>query len=282
MSEYTGLPLPTPEVENRLDQLDKTVCKSLDADDFPDWEEFLLDEENDPKLRMRQQLQRRNDCQGQALCNGEERRAFYVTGQIVQLSDTYAYQASEFHDGTIGRDRGTSIAAGVEVLTKGLPGIAEPGIPTESAFPYEPYYRGRNSFVGKARTAQIQPPHVSEHYAAPAFKQMLIGIAAGGSLHWGTYWPLPWGRDRVVINPGRAGRGGHATEGIWARKRSGEWELEVFNSHGDPEPFYVREDEYEFLRQRRNSPFGAFMILPDRVQERYEFKRSDWKRKLKA
>lgn len=271
MSEFTGLPLPDEATEERLELLDLRVCSAISEDDFPDWESVLLDPANDPKPRMRQQRQTRNDCQGQALCNGAEKRQLFVTGERTQYSDTYAYQGSEYRDrgGRVGADQGTSIAAGVELLVDGIPGLKEGGLPTETDWPYNSYTRSSSEFKRRAQAVEVVSGFVTQHYAAPPFREALIVMAAGGSIHWGTYWGLNWDRNRVVRKPPVRGRGGHATEVIWATKKFGEWALEVWNSHGDPGPFYVHENEYEYLRSRRNSPFGAFALLPDRPEERF-------------
>lgn len=278
MVDFTGLPLPTPDVEERLEKLDRRAVSAISAADFPGYEDFLLDPANDPKPHLRQQLQRRNDCEGQALATGVEASAQKLGLPAVQYSDIFAYQASEYRDrgGRVGADQGASISAGVEVLTQGLPGICGPGLPTEADWAYQTYTRSQREFEQRARSVELESGLITEHYKAPPFREALVVMAAGGRIHWGTYWGLNWTRSRVVRRPVIKGRGGHATAIVWATKRFGAWALEVWNSHGDPEPFYVHEEEYEFLRDRRNSPFGAFALLPDRPSERFAT-RKNWR-----
>lgn len=289
---YLGLPLPSPFALALMDNLDLRVRRvsEIVGSSSVDFVRFLLT--MFPLKEMRQQSQPRNDCQGQALCNGTEKRAIYTGAMKGQRSDTYAYQGSEWIDrnGRVGADQGTSIPAGVSLLVDGLPGISEPGLPMETDWPLNSYTRSSSQFRTRASQAKIVPGLVEEAYSAPSFGEALQVVAFGGSIHWGTYWPLNWGRDRIVRTPAVKGRGGHATEGVWATHTEllrlgnweampyedlravvssgrGEWVLEFWNSHGDPGPYYVAEAEYEFLRDRRNSPFGAYAVLPAKPVE---------------
>ena len=91
---WFGLIEPT-ETERRFCNALMKV-KAINARDFPKWEDRLLDPDADPVPHMRTQRQERNDCQGQSLANGEEKRHWYCTGEMVQLSDMYAYNGSEY------------------------------------------------------------------------------------------------------------------------------------------------------------------------------------------
>ena len=209
MVDFTGLPLPTPDVEERLEKLDRRAVSAISAADFPGYEDFLLDPANDPKPHLRQQLQRRNDCEGQALATGVEASAQKLGLPAVQYSDIFAYQASEYRDrgGRVGADQGASISAGVEVLTQGLPGICGPGLPTEADWAYQTYTRSQREFEQRARSVELESGLITEHYKAPPFREALVVMAAGGRIHWGTYWGLNWTRSRVVRRPVIKGRG---------------------------------------------------------------------------
>ena len=271
MAEFTGLIESDPD---DLRYLDETVTvKAIDAKDFEDYKAYLRDAKNSPLGHMRAQRQSRNDCQGQSLANGEEKRGWYCTGSMTQLSDIYAYNASEYSSSprNIGRDQGTSIAAGVKVLVEGLPQIGvSPGLPTETDWPYSTYERNANSFASRAKQVTIDGTFVSEHQPMPNWEGMLAGVAAGGSGHIGTYWPPRWssvGGFRLM-DQAPTGGGGHATEIIWALELASKWYLVVWNSHGDK--FYLMSQRcYDALRQRNFSPFGAYLLLPDKAQERW-------------
>ena len=274
MSEF-NLQLPTAE-EKALCRL-STRVKAIDSKDFPDWEAYLLDPKNDPRPHMRKQNQRRSDCQGQSLANGTEKRVWYCTGKMEQFSDTYAYQGSERIGGLqrIGKDQGTSIHSGVILLTEGIKSLSvKPGLPTEQAWPYEPYETSSARFDQRAKAVAVNDACVTEQGPMPDFEGMLITVAAGGSGHIGTFWAPKWGQlegRRVMVEAPTSG-GGHATEIIWAEKIAGRWYLNVWNSHND-EYYIMPQSTYERLQRNQFDPFGAFILLPDRAAERWEDQR---------
>lgn len=242
--------------------------------DFPGWEEVLSDPTNDPVPHMQVERQRRNDCQGNALANGEERRVWYCTGTMPQLSEMFAYNASEYSASPryVGRDQGTSIHSGVRVLTEGIPDLAlSPGLPLESDWPYEQYCRTASQFSDYCDNLPIESSMVTEHGEMPDWEGMLVAVAAGGSGHIGTFWGVSWtdvnGRRCMSTAPKRGG--GHATEIIWAHKINGTWYLVVWNSHGDGY-YYMPQSTYEKLRATQFDPFGGYVLLPDQAQERYD------------
>lgn len=274
---FTGLLIPS-DAELREAAEQAKVC-AFTLDDLEDWKKYLNDPKMDPTQWLRRQRQRRNDCQGQAITSGGEKIVQIVTGSHRQLSDTYAYNASEYIGGGVGRDSGSTIQSGVKVLTKGI-GIAGPGLPTEERWPYDSYERNKNRFASRAKNAVLVKPAIIESYTAPPFQQAIAVVVAGGVIHWGTWWGLKWDSDRVVRKyKGRHGRGGHATEIVWAKQLSnGEWVLVVLNSHGDGY-YFVNETAYEEMRDPRLSPFGAYALLPDKPVERY-YTVQQWKNSL--
>jgi hypothetical protein len=280
---YSGLIEPT-ETERRFCNALMKV-KAINARDYPNWESRLLDPDANPIPHMRAQRQTRNDCQGQALANGEEKRQWYVTGKMWQLADIYAYNASEYfgRPQNVGRDQGTSIQSGVGVLTRGLGAIGvAPGLPLESDWPYDSYERSSSNFARRASAVDIDQTWVSEHGELPDWEGMLVGLAAGGSGHIGTYWPPRWsqiGARRLMDTLPRGG-GGHATEIIWAVRIDGVWYLVVWNSHGDQ--YYLMSRKcYEQMQRTQAQPFGGYLLLPDKPEERFVDwrKESPWTRK---
>jgi len=279
---YSGLIEPT-ETEVRNCNAAMKV-KGISARDFPKWEDRLLDPDANPIPHMRTQRQQRNDCQGQSLANGEEKRGWYCTGKMVQLSDMYAYNGSEYfgRPQNVGRDSGTSIQSGVGLLTRGLPAIgAAPGLPTEQAWPYQPYERSSSRFASRASAVEIDQTWVAEHGELPDWEGMLVALAAGGSGHIGTYWPPRWGAvgNRRLMDKLPRGGGGHATEIIWAVQIDGVWYLVVWNSHGDQ--YYLMSRRcYEELQRTQAQPFGGYVLLPDDPVQRFVDwrKQSPWKR----
>lgn len=273
---FTGLILPSDELLQAVDGSVKV--QAFKPEDVPDWEARLKDPENDPTAHMEIKRQRRNDCQGNAIANCLTKILWRVTGQATELSDTAAYQLSEWIDnrGRVGADQGTSIQSGVTLVTKGIAGVTEPGLPTEADWPYETYTRDASQVKARAaRVTNVGQDVIVEHFAAPDFRTALIVMALGGAIHWGTYWGLQWDNRRVVRKyVGRHGNGGHATAIVHAIWTGSEWLLCVLNSHGDG-IFYVDETAYEEMRSRRHSPFGAYALLPDRPVERLYQKQFD-------
>lgn len=270
MSEFFLLPASDPDTLARLDS--SVVCKAIDPRDFPNWEAVLLDPERDPRPHMRAQRQQRNDCQGQSLCNGTEKRDWYVTGTMRQRSDYYAYNASEFLDQKrVGADRGTSIGAGVDLLVNGISSIGvDPGLPLESDWDYRTYERNTNRFKQRAKAVDIEESCLTEHQPAPDFESTLVGMAAGGSCHIGTRWGVRWkslGGKREMSAVPRGG-GGHATEPIWAVKINRNWYIVAWNSHGD-EYYLIGEKVWNQLVDMRFQPFGGYLLMPDKAEERF-------------
>lgn len=244
------------------------------ASDFTNWEDVLKDPKNDPRPHMRRQNQKQNDCQAQAACNGNENRQYSVLGKIVQLADTYAYNASEYimSPNQVGKDGGTWVEAGVTLQTEGIPSIGVgPGIPLETDWPYGTYERSASRFVARAKKVKLQDGLVTEHRPAPDSESLLAGLAAGGNLHQGTFWPFREGEKingKKVMARRPTGGGGHATTIIWAEMIRSDWYFISWNSHND-EYFYIPRKVYDDLVKNRYEPFGAYLLLPDKPVERY-------------
>ena len=260
--------------DSEFDYLDSRItCKSISESDFPNWEQVLRDEVRSPVPHMRAQRQTKSDCQGQALANGSEARRHAATGEMIQLSDIYAYNATEYLSDprSVGRDRGSNILQGVRVLTEGIPsqGVL-PGLPTEAAWPYNTYERSSGRFIQRAKSATMLENCVAEQLPMPPFREMLIALAARGTGHIGTYWPPRWRNlnGRRVMDTAPTGGGGHATCILWATEISGEWYLVVWNSHGD-EYYLMSERCYEKLQSTQFRPFGARLLMPVAAQQLY-------------
>lgn len=264
---FTGLLVPPDELVREVDH-SSLVCSGAVLSDFDDWERLLI-EENDPEnWGFRNERQNMNDCQGNALTGGVEVIQKNLTGRVEQLARKYAYQWSEYYDGNLGKNRGSTIHSGVKVAT-------QLGIPLEAEYPYDRYTRKISQL--RSWTSEVQSSastrKIAGHISAPPWEMLLPYIVTGNPLHWGTYWPLKWDSDRVVRKYRRNhGRGGHATVGVWVVKtRRGEFLLKVANSHGDGY-FYVSEDAYEEMRDRRYSPYGAYILQgPEKPFEKFLF-----------
>jgi hypothetical protein len=222
---------------------------------------------------MRKQNQQRNDCEGNATANGAEAQHQWVTGQIVQFSDTYGYQGSERIMGrsSVGRDSGATIESGAILRTDGIKALAvAAGLPLESDWPYQPYERDIARFETRAKSVKIQDTFAAERGALPDFTQFLLSLAAGGVGHIGTFWPFRetgFGGFKLMDSP-PAGGGGHATEIIGAIRIDGKWTLVVWNSHGYG-AYLMSQRCYEALQAKQWQPFGGYLIMPDKPVERY-------------
>jgi hypothetical protein len=237
--------------------------------------DVLRDPKNSPLGVMQVERQQRNDCQGNATANGEEYRTWYCAGRKAMpvLSEIFAYNASEYlmRPQQVGRDQGTSIHSGVRLLVEGIPALGlPPGLPAESVWPYSRYCRTAAEFQRYCSGLKIEGSHVTESGPMPDWDGALAAVAAGGSIHIGTFWGVDWkqvGGRKCMDSAPRSG-GGHATELIWAVCINGVWYLVGWNSHGDG--YYLMSRRcYEQLQKNQCDPFGGFLLAPDRMQERY-------------
>lgn len=247
---------------------------SIHAGDYPGWEDRLKAWSDILLAEMRDQRQTQNDCQGNAAANGEEARHRYCVGSMVQLADTYAYNASEYASSpnNVGRDAGTSIHSGVIVLTQGLKSIGvAPGLPLESEWKYGTYERSASRFAERAKGLTIDARYVAEHGPMPSWDQMLIALAAGGTGHIGVYWApsfIKLENKYSCWQKNANGGGGHAVEIIAAINLRGTWYLVVWNSHGNGYKLMPRAN-YEAYQRNQFAPFGGFLLMPDKPIERY-------------
>jgi hypothetical protein len=251
---------------------------SVRAADFSGHLDVLRDPANSPLTRMQIERQQRSDCQGNATANGEECRSWYCSGRQTMpvLSEIYAYNASEYamQPSNVGGDRGTSIHSGVRVLVDGLPKIGVAGgLPAEADWPYSQYCRRASEFERLAKAVTIVSPHVTEVGDMPDWDDMLAALAAGATGHIGTFWGVDWqqvaGAPKRVMNTAPRSGGGHATEILWAVEVRGVWYLAVWNSHGDGY-YLMSRKAYDQLQKNKWEPFGAYLLTPDRMVERYD------------
>jgi hypothetical protein len=258
MAQDFSLPIADDALIAEVDE-SSPVSAGVTLADLDDWERHLVPE-NDPAKWpwWRNERQTRNDCQANALTTCLEVIEHRRKRLNDQLSRMFAYQQSEVIDGSLGRDRGTTIQAGVKVART-------LGCPTSDEYPYSRYTGSRSTLDGWSRPVlqSAATRKIATSIPAPAWDEMLAYVVMGHPVHWGTWWPLQWGHDRVVRRyTGRHGRGGHATAIVWVEKRGSELLAKVANSHGDGF-FYVDERAYEEMRSRRNSPFGAYVLQGD-------------------
>lgn len=268
---FYGLLPSTPEGIREV--LSTFRVKAMAADDLPGWEDRLEQRTRLLMTIMRKQNQQRSDCEGNATANGAEAQHQYVTGEMVQFSDTYGYQGSERIMGrmNVGKDSGASMESGVILRVEGIKAInVGSGLPLESDWPYQPYERDVARFEARAKSVKLQDTFVAESGALPDFDQFLLNLAAGGVGHIGTYWPFREanvGGFKCMDSP-PAGGGGHATEIIGAIRVNGSWYLTVWNSHGYG-AYLMSRRCYEALQNRQWQPFGGYLIMPDKPVERF-------------
>lgn len=202
-------------------------------------------------------------CQGNALTTGAEAVHYYKSGcsDVIQLSRLFAYIGSQEHGGGARGDTGSSMISGIRLLQK-------VGLPLESTVPYTDRY---NTMVSRYRAAVRNQQVLSEaaeyiigdHVVCESFEQAMAWCACRcGSVHIGMNWPIPLDSRAIAGSYSRAGRGGHAIEGVTCQKIDGQWYLKIANSHstryGDAGYFYMGQDTFEDVR--RSNRFGVYLI----------------------
>ena len=280
-----GLLLPTKSQLTACENAMTVSSSDLPPASFPGWEAVAKQYAKILLAELAVELQDKNDCQGNALATGEEARQRLSTGAMRQFARTYAYNASEAIDTgmrSVGADRGSTITAGVQLLTKGLPSIGvPPGLPLETDWQYNTYERSFSRFAERAKGALIVPSSVANHGPAPTADQLPLVCAVGGSVHGGVYWSPRFSRKTVdgrqwklwTNAPGNGG--GHALAfGVcvkWLEEEKAFWPV-IWNSHGDG-PILMPPEVWDKYAKQQFRPFGGFVMLPEKPEEQWHDRR---------
>lgn len=188
-------------------------------------------------------------CQGHSLSSCLERLAM-VRGENVQLSEIFAYLATQKIDGLLGSDRGSTISGGCKVAM-------QYGCPLEELTGYPKSYPSRSE---RDRILSDENYNAAEKYKSKSLwkvpkdhEEVLDFIGGGGGINFGiSYGGSTIPRDRVVhtFNPGR---GGHAMAVLGYTKEG--W-LRAVNSHGDGEYFITPEGWAQMMNHRSTTAIG--------------------------
>lgn len=188
-------------------------------------------------------------CQGHSLSSCLERLAM-VRGELIQLSEIFAYLATQKLDGLLGSDRGSTISGGCKV---GM----QYGCPPESLTGYPRSYPGRSE---RDRILGSDMYKAAENYKAKSLwkvprnhDEVLDFIGGGGGINFGVAYgggTIP--SDRVIRNF-RPGGGGHAMAVLGYNKEG--W-LRAVNSHGDGEYFITPEGWDQIMGHRATTAIG--------------------------
>lgn len=250
VDQFTGL-LPPSKEERQAFAL---ACSPLEwrASDV-DWEKQAENPQYDPNnWGQRIESQRWNDCRANGGTSSLETLEYWTTGQYVQRSRILFYAMCEAARGHLGRDQGTTLQSGWEVMRQF-------GACREETVPYKSLITNRNtlnSYVSRADIkAEAAEVIVRTVLPAPPFAEACALIATRtAAMDFGSYWP--WKIDsqkRLLAYKGAHGRGGHAQHGNWLKKIDGKWYIETVNSHSsawaDAGVSYMSERAYEEIRE---------------------------------
>ncbi len=174
----------------------------------PLWQEFVRPVEVDIKWHRDEDQGQIGSCQGHSLTSALERLAF-VRGESVQLSEIFAYLASQKLDNLLGADKGSTISGGCQV---GL----EYGCPLDSLTGYPKSYPRRavrDAILSPANYAAALPYKALSLWEVPDdHGKVLDFIGGGGAINFGIdYYDGLIPEDRIVrtYRP-RHVEGGHA------------------------------------------------------------------------
>jgi len=193
-----------------------------------EWQNFKRPEEIDINWHKTENQGPIGSCQGHSVSSVLERLAF-VNGERVQLSEIFAYLASQKIDGLLGADDGSTISGGCKMAL-------EYGCPPESLTGYPRSYPSsaeRAKILSKENYAAGAPYKALSAWKVPRDHNATLDfIGGGGGINFGIRWyssMIP--SDRVVrsYNPGRGG-GGHAMCVLGYDKNGN---LRAANSHAD-------------------------------------------------
>ena len=239
----------------RLDLEDRGLLAALPEAPMKSaaWQAFKRPAEIDIKWHRTENQGSIGSCQGHGLSSCLERLAF-VKKIKVQLSEIFAYLATQKIDGLLGRDDGSTISGGAKLATS-------VGCPKEELTGYP------SSYPGQRDRAKILS--VENYGAAKEFKALSIWrasenhdesldfIGGGGAFSFGITWYsglIP--KDRIVrkFNPsGQRVLGGHAMCGLGYDK---DGNIRAANSHADGPYLITPEAWLQMIRHRNSAVIG--------------------------
>lgn len=192
-------------------------------------------------------------CQGHAIASCVEQLYTIATGgERRQLSNIFAYLATQKIDGLLGSDRGSTISGGVKLAASN--GIC----PLENApYPHPVRYpssRDQQRILSQANYQAGEPFKIRSHVGIKSYEQAKQWVGGGGVISLGITWP-PQTRKvngRATIMGASSRGGGHAIA-ILGYKKNGN--LIIANSHNywmdcTPQAFE------QLLRQRYTVAIG--------------------------
>jgi len=207
------------------------------------WKAFSRPAEIDISWHRTENQGQIGSCQGHALSSVLERLAF-VHGEHIQLSEIFAYLATQKIDGLLGSDSGSTIAGGCQLAVN-------TGCCLEEMTGYPTSYPSRSGINEVLKPANYQA--AAKYKAKSAWKipqdldKTLDFIAGGGGISFGIrYYHSLIPADRVVrsFRPGW-GSGGHAMC-VLGYDRNGN--LRAANSHADG-PYLITPEAWQQMLQ---------------------------------
>jgi hypothetical protein len=204
-------------------------------------------------------------CQGHSVSSTLERLC-QVNGELVQLSEIFAYLGTQKIDGLLGSDRGSTISGGCKLAV-------EVGCCLEELTGYPRSYpdrAAREKILSPANYAAAARYKAKSAWKVPDDHDALLNfIGGGGGVNFGiSYYSGLIPKDRVVrsFRPG-AGGGGHAMC-VLGYDRDGN--LRAANSHADG-PYLITPQAWkQMLAHRYTAAIGLMGNVEGKPVNWYE------------
>jgi C1A family cysteine protease len=236
---------------------------------------FRLDPRNDMKV---EDQGNQGSCRGHSGSSGVEFCNWIDTGKMIQLSRAYMYYATQKEDGLLGRDVGSTMNGGVEVLRKY-------GIPREEHWPYPPTYNHNPPDSWEAQYRKAAEFRIGSHTFLTKAEDTVqfirsgagpvdIGISWGGDVEWKTIEG-----KRLPVFEWRPGQGGHAILLVgWMQVGSHMfvWLLNSWGTRwGDNGWALVHISTLAEMLRHQHTVFVGYSDLenPDRVRDLVDFRK---------
>lgn len=215
------------------------------------WKSFQRPAEVDTNWHRTENQGSIGSCQGHSLSSVLERLAV-VNGDKIQLSEIFAYLATQNIDGLLGADNGSTISGGCELaVTVGCCLEELTGYPRSY-----PRRSDRERILSSANYAAAEKYKAKSAWQVPDDHDALLDfIGGGGGINFGICWDydmIP--QDRIVrsYSPGR-GCGGHAMC-LLGYDRDGN--LKAANSHADGEYLITPKAWHQIMQHQYTAAIG--------------------------